>query len=412
MNRDRRTVGAALAVSLALHLVLFSVRLAEKDPEVRRFHVRKLPDLFWTPRFQAGDPDLPDPLMDKLASPSPSPPRTRLDHSPSILPIPRIYLPESLGEPAGTGARPEEFVAGDLDLPTLEELEMAAALRKGRWERYERFAYLPLALIDSTTASQRMARRIVMRAVEAMGGVAALARITRLQKRVWVEAHEHVAGRRTIPKKMFLYPVETWRASGFDSLEKRPVPIEVSFDLDRPNAEYQVYNPARTLEEYGRLVASVWHSWPLLPEEAMRLRRRGRENRWHFLDRYLGEGIGLEYLGREQLQRDRGRNVTGRARVDVVEVRDYEFGTYLRASFDVETGLLIATREGLNPAEEDWYRPRFPGEPPAWTTEYGDYRPVQDVLMPHRMEAYDDWPLSVVLRLEIAANDDTLRSLP
>ena len=32
--------------------------------------------------------------------------------------------------------------------------------------------------------------------------------------------------------------------------------------------------------------------------------------------------------------------------------------------------------------------------------------------MPHRMEAYDDWPLSVVLRLEIAANHDTLGPLP
>ena len=198
-----------------------------------------------------------------------------------------------------------------------------------------------------------------------MGGVAALARITRLQKRVWVEAHEHVTGRRTIPKKMFLYPVETWHASGLDSHDKRPVPIQVSFDPDRPNAEYQVYNPARTLEKYGRLIASVWHSWPLLPDETMELRRRGRKTRWHFLDRYLGEGVGLEYLGREQLQRDPARKITGRARVDVVEVRDYEFGTYLQASFDVETGLLVATREGLNPAEEEWYQPALPGRTPG-----------------------------------------------
>ena len=197
---------AALAVSLGLHLILISVRLADKEAEVRRFYIRKLPDLFSTQRFRASDPDVPDPLMDKLASPSPSPPRTRLDPSPSIFPIPRIYLPESLREPVGSGARPEEFVAGDLDLPTLEELAMAAALRKAKAERYERYAYLPLALIDSTTASQRMARQIVMRAVEAMGGVAALARITRLQKRVWVEAHEHVVGPTTIGKKMFPLP--------------------------------------------------------------------------------------------------------------------------------------------------------------------------------------------------------------
>ena len=174
-----------------------------------------------------------------------------------------------------------------------------------------------------------------------------------------------------------------------------------------------MYNPARTLGKYRRLMSSIWHTWPLLPGEAMKLRRRGRETRWHFLDRYLGEGVGLEYLGRERLQRDRSRKVTGRATVDVVEVMDYEFGTYLQASFDVETGFLVATREGLAPAEKDWYRNRFPGtEPPAWTTEFGDYRPVRDVLMPHRMERYDDWPLSVVLRLEIAANDDTLDPLP
>ena len=78
-------VCAALAVSVALHRILISVRLADKT-EVRRLHIRKWPDLFSTPRYQAADPDLPDPLMDKAHPGCRSGCRSRHVVGPRIIP--------------------------------------------------------------------------------------------------------------------------------------------------------------------------------------------------------------------------------------------------------------------------------------------------------------------------------------
>ena len=154
----------------------------------------------------------------------------------------------------GSGAKPDEFVAEDLDIPSMDELAIAAARQKA--DRHDRYARLPLALIDSTTAGQRRARHIVMRAVEAMGGMSAMAGITSLRTRVWVEAHEHVVPGYTIPKKMFLYPVETW-SSRADSLSVHPVAVQPSLDTTALAACYQFYNPLRTLGNYRRLISSI-----------------------------------------------------------------------------------------------------------------------------------------------------------
>ena len=62
------------------------------------------------------------------------------------------------------------------------------------------------------------------------------------------------------------------------------------------------------------------------------MRHRGEEVRWHFIDRFLGEGVALDYLGQE-----RSRDGTC---YEVLLVDDRKFGHYFEALFDCRTVLL------------------------------------------------------------------------
>ena len=415
MNRSHRSLYIAFAASFVLHLWVISLQV-EDGLSARRFHLRPSADLFSPERFRAADPDVTGQRVEKLDAPAFSVPYARLDVAPSILPIPQIYIPQKLREMVPGGVRPEEYVAEDLELPELEDLALKAARQRAEW--YDRYARRPLALFDTTPSvreSRLRARQVVMRAIEAMGGTDALAKITRMQTTVWIEAGEHVVPPGSvIYKSMFLYPVETWHAAGLDPLEKRGVRVEPSLHLDHPNEAYQLYNPSITLMKYRRLMTSPWKSWrrPLLSDRAISLRHQGQKARWHFLDRYLGEGVALAHIGVEEFNRDTVREFFTGDRVESVLVDDYKYGGYMEAFFSVDTGLLLATREGLTPAEQKRFRRANPGlDPPTWTTEYGDYRHLRDVLLPHRIERYQTWENSVILHLEITVAGHEMKAV-
>ena len=189
---------------------------------------------------------------------------------------------------------------------------------------------------------------VVLRAVEAMGGLDAMLRITKMRTRAWVEASEHVVGASVLSKDPYLYPLETWHAAGLDSLTKRSIPVELSLDPEHPNKDYQLYNPATTLGNYRSLVTYLWERTKL-PPETIEFRRQGQRARWHFLDQFLDESIVLDYLDTEFFRRD--QLIVGNA--DVILVRDLKYGGYFEAFFSVESGLLMATVEGLTPAEQE-----------------------------------------------------------
>ena len=152
--------------------------------------------------------------------------------------------------------------------------------------------------------------------------------------------------------------------------------------------------------------------WTFLP--AQELREQGEAARWHFVDRFLGDGIVLNHLGTLLFER---------RSVEVVQVNDKKYGAMLQAYFDVETGLLSATREGLTEDEQVWFRYNRVGGrqgtmyrvPPIWLTTFKRYEEIDGVLTPHEMRRWlESRPsYAVTTQLVITYNGDELdESLP
>ncbi|MXX36912.1 MAG: hypothetical protein F4Y91_01665 [Gemmatimonadetes bacterium] len=139
-------------------------------------------------------------------------------------------------------------------------------------------------------------------------------------------------------------------------------------------------DPKRQPRIFETLFNDRWSQYGSnLPPNLAAMRHRGEEVRWHFIDRFLGEGVALDYLGQE-----RSRDGTC---YEVVIVDDRKFGHYFEALFDCRTALLSVTREKLTSQEEQWFRQANPKvNPPTWITVYDRYQEVQGVLTPHRWE--------------------------
>lgn len=195
--------------------------------------------------------------------------------------------------------------------------------------------------------------------------------------RVWLEAWEHVEKRRDrrIIHNVgtYLYPIATWQYRGFDFYTNKSIRVQPSFDPNKPNPAYLIRNPAISRDRFYRLFE---HRWLFFDARRRELRQQGEVARWHFIDRFLGHGIVLDYIGTEPFD----RQIT-----QVVRVDDRRYGHYFEAFFSQKTGLLVATREGLVSAEQRRYTRRYQMQPPIWSTTYTKYRPVQGVLFPHRL---------------------------
>jgi hypothetical protein len=248
---------------------------------------------------------------------------------------------------------------------------------------------------------------VVERAIAAMGGWDALRAIREMRARVWIEATDHVIPAvflfpgKHLSVPPYAYPVATWQYKGQNTFVNQPV--KVSLDLAVPIAAYVSRNPAITKDMYYELFDS---RWSCVSPQRRQPRVEAEAARWHFLERFFGQGIVLEYLGKEKLKN---------TLVDVVQVADDVYGYEYQTLFDRGTGLLVATREALTLPEQRWYRDgdrrgRRGGLAPVWITRYDWYRPIQGVLTAHRLERSKiqgygrERPPSVIVHLRIAYN--------
>jgi hypothetical protein len=273
--------------------------------------------------------------------------------------------------------------AATFPVPPLPEVDLdallVAKLRRELAER-EQYARFELPDADTTDAQSRRrsrARQIVERAIAAMGGREALEKIREMKARVWIEALEDVvvtySGTRVwhvelIAVSPFAFPVAIWEFGprGFVDTPIHSPPLT-------PDNPYLTRNPSHSKRRYSSLFET---RWAFFPAGKRQLREKGESMRWQFIEHFLGESVELVYVGTEKL---------GEATVEVIRVEDYRYGGHSEAFFDQETGLLSVSRDGLMPAEQQWYTENHRQFPPVWTTLYLNYRPVQGVLMPHTL---------------------------
>ena len=273
------------------------------------------------------------------------------------------------------------------DYVNIDSLLLAHMAAEGDFrEGYVRF---PLARMG---ADRDRALEVIERAIEAMGGRKRLLAIKEMSAMVWIEVNlkelrtpswQNGVPLSVISVNPYLYPVATWHYEGWGNhavSKKEKYKVEVSFDPAVPNPSYVSKDPKRQPRIFENLFNHRWAQISgNLPPNLAAMRHRGEEVRWHFIDRFLGEGVALDYLGQE---RSRDGNC-----FEVVLVDDRKFGHYFEALFDCRTALLAMTREKLTPQEEQWFRQTNPrAKPPTWITVYDRYQEVQGVLTPHRWE--------------------------
>ncbi|MDE2706875.1 MAG: hypothetical protein OXI35_17565 [Gemmatimonadota bacterium] len=272
------------------------------------------------------------------------------------------------------------------DYVNIDSLLLARMAAEGDFrEGYVRF---PLTM----GADRDRALEVIERAIEAMGGRKRLLAIREMSAMVWIEVNlkelrmpswQNGVPLSVISVNPYLYPVATWHYEGWGNhavSKKEKYKVEVSFDPAVPNPSYVSKDPKRQPRIFETLFNDRWSQYGSnLPPGLAAMRHRGEEVRWHFIDRFLGEGVALDYSGQE-----RSRDGTC---FEVVLVDDRKFGHYFEALFDCRTALLSVTRERLTPQEEQWFRQTSPrASPPTWITVYERYQEVQGVLTPHRWE--------------------------
>ena len=272
------------------------------------------------------------------------------------------------------------------DYVNIDSLLLARMAAEGDFR--EGYARFPLSI----GADRDRALEVIERAIEAMGGRKRLLAIKEMSAMVWIEVNlkelrmpswQNGVPLSVISVNPYLYPVATWHYEGWGNhavAKKEKYKVEVSFDPAVPNPSYVSKDPERQPRIFETLFNDRWSQYGSnLPPNLAAMRHRGEEVRWHFIDRFLGEGVALDYLGQE-----RSRDGTC---FDVLLVDDRKFGHYFEALFDCRTALLSVTRERLTPQEEQWFRQTNPrANPPTWITVYERYQEVQGVLTPHRWE--------------------------
>ena len=273
------------------------------------------------------------------------------------------------------------------DYGNIDSLLLAYMAEKENFR--EDYARFPLAKMD---ADRDRALAVIERAIEAMGGRKRLLAIKEMSAMVWIEVNlkelrmpswQNGVPLSVISVNPYLYPVATWHYEGWGNhavSKKEKYKVEVSFDPAVPNPSYVSKDPKRQPRIFENLFNHRWAQISgNLPPNLAAMRHRGEEVRWHFIDRFLGEGVALDYLGQE-----RSRDGTCH---EAVLVDDRKFGHYFEALFDCRTALLAMTREKLTSQEEQWFRQTNPrAKPPTWITVYDRYQEVQGVLTPHRWE--------------------------
>ena len=383
---ETKRLAICLFLSALLHLAVVLLTPTTPDPQpALQVVFRPPPRVLETRPFDPTKPALHERQMQRLvveAAP------LQLAQEPaepvSLGEIAEQLPPEARDDMAHLEKRMQIERSGDVNIDSLLLAHMAA---EGDFrEDYVRF---PLA---NTGADRDRALEVIERAIEAMGGRKRLLAIKEMSAMVWIEANLKELEKETplwqggvaltvIPVPPYLYPVATWHYAGLEDravVKKERYKVEVSFAPAVPNPSYVSKNPKLQRRIFEELFNDRWRQYRgNLPPDLAAMRHRGEAVRWHFIDRFLGEGVALDYLGQE-------RSRDG-ACYEVVLVDDRKFGHYFEALFDCRTALLAVTREKLTPQEEQWFRQARPNaKPPTWITVYDRYQEVQGVLTPHR----------------------------
>ncbi len=383
---ETKRVAVCLFLSALLHLAVVLLTPSTPDPQ-SAFEVvfRQPPRALETRAFDPTRPALSERQMQRLVVEAALPQLAEEQvESPRLGEIAEQLPPEVRADMAHLEKRLRIERSGDVDIDSLLLAHLAAD--ENFREDYVRF---PLANMG---ADRDQALKVIERAIEAMGGRKRLLAIRAMSAMVWIEATVRELERpvcqggvclTAVPVTPYLYPVATWHYEGWGDRavsKKERYKVEVSFDPAVPNPSYVSKNPGRERGIFEDLFNDRWRRYrDALPPDLAALRDRGEAVRWHFIDRFMGEGVALDYLGQE-----RSRDGTC---YEVVLVDDRKFGHYFEALFDCGTALLAKTREKLTPKEEQWFRQANPDFlPPTWSTAYNSYQEVQGVLTPHCWE--------------------------
>ncbi|MDE2808785.1 MAG: hypothetical protein OXN90_10240, partial [Gemmatimonadota bacterium] len=365
-------------LSAALHLLLLWIVPAGRDTAGLKVQVLRLPPpvlVMPKPAFTADSPRLLQHRLERLELPagpeSPNPPES----IPEVVGVGKLPVITPFAELAidtvEVAAKARKFQAPLVEMPDLNELALRAVRERAKQaEQHVRF-YLE-AVTPGTAAykSRQRAEEIVERAIAAMGGDRALASIKGARVKMSIEAWDHRTGREVLQVKPYLYPVSNqhYKVGG------EVTDISLEEERGQAVAADRGRNPAESLSRYYRLFSL---RWDFLTPARRQSRQMGEMRRWHFFDRFFGEGVVLRYIQTEKF-RDR--------LTDVIRVDDTLYGNYYDALFSRNTGLLVATRDRLTAAEQRDYSQNYRQKPPVWTTTYEDYEAVQGILTPRRIE--------------------------
>ena len=383
---ETKRVAACLFLSALLHLTVVLLTPSIPDPQpALQVVFRPPPRALETRAFDPTKPALSERQMQRLIVEAvPSQLAEEPVESPRLGKIAEQLPPEAHSLMAHLEKRIRIERSSDVNI---DSLLLALVAAEGNFrEDYVRF---PLAKMG---ADRDRAVEVVERAIEAMGGRQRLLAIRSMSAMVWMESNLKELKRplcqggvclKALPVTPYLHPVATWHYEGWGDravVTKERYKVEASFDPAVPNPSYLTKNPKLERGIFEALFEDRWEQYRgILPPDLAARRHRGEEVRWHFIDRFLGEGVALDYL-----EQERHRDGTCH---DVLQVDDRKFGHYFEALFDCHTALLAKTREKLTPKEEQWFKQNNPNFlPPTWITAYNDYQEVQGVLTPHCWE--------------------------
>ena len=383
-STENKRLAVCLFLSALLHLTVVLLTPSTPDPQ-SPFQVvfRQPPRALETRAFDPTRPTLSERQMQRLvveAAPS-----QLVQESAESTPLGEVaeqLPPEARDDMAHLEKRMQIERSGDVNIDSLLLARMAA---EGDFR--EDYARFPLANMG---VDRDRALEVVERAIEAMGGRKCLLAIRAMSAMVWIESNQTYINvncrngncqKEVVSVAPYVYPVATWHYRGWGDgavFTKRRYKVKASFDPAVPNPSYLSKNPEWEQELFRELFEDRWGRYRgNLPPDLAAMRDRGEGVRWHFIDRFMGEGVALDYLGQE-------RSRDGICH-DVLLVDDRKFGHYFEALFDCRTALLAVTREKLTPKEEQWFRQANPrSKPPTWITVYDRYQEVQGVLTPHR----------------------------
>ena len=354
VDKQRRRVVYCLLVSFLLHLLviltgdywvpreiqeeLFRVKFPEERTLPHRFELAPnttVPRERYMERLVFDD----DPQATSVSPFIPPPDRD--------IAIPREEV--ALERPRLQGEKSEEFVAPQDSLPTLEDLNMVMVERRiEELGQYERLWMPDADRGDEDSELRQQAQEVVMRAVEAMGGVEALSQIRDMAMGRVAE----VTLRRQVAMERSMTAVEVQERLAVGRYFYK------SYDLRSKYAQY--------LPGGGRLVYDGVQAW--IDIKGVRHQVEGeqswviqnRAERWDFLSRYLGDGVQVSYMGLQESNVGKSYHV--------VEVVDLKFGSIsFRALFDARTHLPVA--------EE------YPIKRPELRKRFLAFEPVKDALL-------------------------------